>query len=51
MLFDVILHEIGHHRTQQYRRRTLTRALRTRDHEITAAQFARQYRLKLGQFR
>ncbi len=44
MLFDVLMHEIGHHMIQQYKGKRLVRVLRTRDHEAFAAQFARRCR-------
>jgi hypothetical protein len=45
MLFDVLMHEIGHHLVQQYKGKRLVRVVRTRDHEAFADQFARQCRL------
>lgn len=45
MLFDVLMHEIGHHRVQQYRGKRKARLLRTKDHEAFADHFARQCRL------
>jgi len=47
-LLDVLLHELGHHHAQQYRRRFRSRALRTKDHEAYAQQFARIHRRRLG---
>jgi len=44
VLFDVLLHEIGHHYAQQFRRRFRSRALRTKDHEAYAQGFVRAYR-------
>jgi hypothetical protein len=45
MLFDVLLHEIGHHLIQQYRGKRPARVVRTRDHEAFADYFAFQCRL------
>jgi hypothetical protein len=45
MLFDVLLHEIGHHLIQQYRGKRTARVARTRDHEACADRFALQCRL------
>jgi hypothetical protein len=45
MLFDVLMHEIGHHQVQQYKGKRPVRVARTRDHEAFADQFARQCRL------
>lgn len=44
MLFDVLMHEIGHHRIQQYKGNRSARVMRTRDHEASADHFARQCR-------
>lgn len=40
MLFDVLLHEIGHHLIQQYKGKRGIRVVRTRDHELFARKFA-----------
>ena len=45
MLFDVLMHEIGHHLIQQYKGKRRARVARTRDHEAFAAHFARRCRL------
>src|SRR5262249_48985339 len=42
MLFDVLMHEIGHHLIQQYKGKRPARVVRTRDHEAFAEQFAHQ---------
>ena len=47
MLFDVLLHEIGHHVLQHERRAPSRRIVRTRDHEAFADQFARRWRERL----
>ncbi len=44
-LIDVLMHEIGHHMIQHYRRRPLSAAARTNDHEGFADAFARQCRI------
>jgi hypothetical protein len=44
MLFDVLMHEIGHHVIQQYKGKRPARVVRTRDHEAFAAHFARRCR-------
>jgi len=40
MLFDGLMHEIGHHLIQQYTGKRLTRVMRTGDHERRADRFA-----------
>ncbi|MBK6734107.1 MAG: hypothetical protein IPG61_08450 [bacterium] len=45
MLFDVLVHEIGHHLIQHSRRRMRSAAARTSDHEAFADAFARQCRI------
>ena len=45
MLFDVLLHEVGHHIVQQYTGKRRVRVARTRDHESFAESFARRCRL------
>ena len=45
MLFDVLLHEIGHHLIQQYGGKRRARLARTKDHEAFADRFARRCRL------
>jgi hypothetical protein len=45
MLFDVLMHEIGHHLIQQYTGKRTARVVRTRDHEAFALQFAHRCRL------
>lgn len=44
MLFDVLLHEIGHHVLQHERRAPAGRIVRTSDHEAFADRFARRWR-------
>ena len=46
VLFDVLLHEIGHHLLQQYTGKRRARIARTRDHEAFADHFARRCRLR-----
>lgn len=48
MLYDVLLHEIGHHVLQHERRAPAGRIVRTRDHEAFADQFARCWRERLA---
>jgi hypothetical protein len=48
MLFDVLLHEIGHHLVQQYTGKRRGRVARTRDHEAFADWFAQRYRRLYG---
>jgi hypothetical protein len=45
MLFDVLMHEIGHHLIQQYKGKRPARVVRTRDHEAFADRFAERCRL------
>lgn len=40
ILFDVLMHEVGHHMIQQYTGKYRSRVLRTRDHEAIADRFA-----------
>lgn len=40
MLFDVLMHEIGHHLIQHYSGKRCLRAARTKDHEAFARRFA-----------
>lgn len=47
MLYDVLLHEIGHHVLQHERRAPAGRIVRTRDHEAFADRFARRWRERL----
>ena len=50
MLFDVLMHEVGHHMVQQYTGKRRTRVQRTRDHEAWAARFAARCRAEfMGQ--
>lgn len=44
MLFDVFLHELGHHILQHHAGKRTRRIARTRDHEAFAERFAEQYR-------
>ena len=46
VLFDVLMHEIGHHVVQQYTGKRSERVRRTRDHEAFADHFARRARLE-----
>ena len=48
VLFDVLLHEIGHHLLQHAKGKRLARVARTRDHEAFAARFADRCRAALG---
>ena len=47
MLFEVLLHELGHHVLQHERRAPSGRAVRTSDHEAVADQLARRWREQL----
>lgn len=47
MLFDVLLHELGHHVLQHERRAPAGRIVRTSDHEAFADRFARRWRERL----
>ena len=49
MLFDGLMHEVGHHLIQQYKGKRPARVVRTRDHEAFAARFARRCRLIYGE--
>jgi hypothetical protein len=44
ILFDVLMHEVGHHLVQQYKGKRPARVLRTREHEALADRFARRCR-------
>ncbi len=44
MLFDVLMHEIGHHLLQHHKGKRLVRVARTSDHEAFAEAFARKCR-------
>lgn len=44
MLFDVLMHEIGHHLIQHYKGKRTVRVVRTKDHEAFADTFARRCR-------
>jgi hypothetical protein len=46
-LFDVLLHELGHHRVQHASGRLQARVMRTRDHERAAALWAGRWRALL----
>lgn len=48
MLFDVLMHEVGHHLIQQYKGKRRARVARTRDHEAFAEHFARECRRAFG---
>ena len=45
MLFDVLMHEIGHHLLQHYKGKRRQRVARTTDHEAVAERFAMRCRL------
>lgn len=45
MIFDVLMHEVGHHMAQQYTGKRRVRVRRTKDHEAFADLFARRCRL------
>lgn len=45
MLFDVLMHEIGHHLLQHYKGKRRKRVARTADHEALAERFAVRCRL------
>ena len=44
-LFDVLMHEIGHHLIQHYKGKRTVRRARTADHEAFADRFAQRCRL------
>lgn len=44
MLFDVLMHEIGHHIVQQFKGKREVQVLRRKDHEALALTFARRCR-------
>jgi hypothetical protein len=44
MLFDVLMHEVGHHMVQQYTGKRDARVLRSREHESFAERFAARCR-------
>lgn len=44
MLFDVLMHEVGHHLLQHHKGKRLARVARTGDHEAFADAFARRCR-------
>jgi hypothetical protein len=44
-LFDVLMHEIGHHLQQQFKAKRTAQVLRTRDHEDAAKLFASKCRI------
>lgn len=48
MLFDVLMHEIGHHRLQHHKGKRPVRIARTADHEAFADAFARRCRELFG---
>jgi hypothetical protein len=50
MLFDVLMHEIGHHLLQHDKGKRRERVARTRDHEAFADRFARRCRRLYGSF-
>jgi len=45
MLFEVFMHEVGHHLIQQYTGKRSARVVRTKDHENFADLFATQFRM------
>lgn len=48
MLFDVLLHEVGHHILQHHKGKRLARIARTRDHEAFAERFVAKCRAAWG---
>ncbi|MBI2920541.1 MAG: hypothetical protein HYY18_05605 [Planctomycetes bacterium] len=48
MLFDALMHEVGHHMLQHYAGKRRVRAARTRDHEAFAERFAARCREAFG---
>lgn len=44
MLFEVLMHEVGHHLLQQHTGKRTARVARTREHEAFAERFARRCR-------
>jgi hypothetical protein len=44
ILFDVLMHEVGHHLIQHYKGKRTVRTARTRDHEAFAVRFAQRCR-------
>ena len=44
MLFEVFMHEVGHHIIQQYKGKRSARVMRTKDHERFADSFAKECR-------
>ncbi len=44
MLFEVLMHEVGHHIIQQFKGKRTAKVLRTKEHEILAMAFARRCR-------
>jgi hypothetical protein len=48
ILYDVLLHEVGHHVVQQYTGKRAARVMRTRDHEAVAERFAARCRAQLA---
>jgi len=49
MLFDVLMHEIGHHLIQHHKGKRTARVARTKDHEAFADAFARRCRDRYAQ--
>lgn len=47
MLFDVLAHELGHHRLQHHKGKRAVQIARTRDHEVFASWFAAGCRVAL----
>jgi hypothetical protein len=47
-LFDVLLHELGHHRVQHEKGKRAARTRRTSDHEQAASVWAARWRADLG---
>jgi hypothetical protein len=48
MLFDVLMHEVGHHIIQHYKGKRHVRVVRTKNHETFADHFAHRCRLRYG---
>lgn len=51
MLFEVLMHEIGHHIIQHFKGKREAQVLRTKDHEASAHTFARRCREEYLQWR
>lgn len=49
MLFEGLMHEVGHHIIQQFKGKRTAQVLRQRDHELLARNFARRCREEYGE--